>query len=103
MGERFSRVLFKCNNCCVVLHDYSLGISSNFHIQLWSVDIVGDAVVIGKEEVEVEVKVRGSLAVRESTGVAEEGASIVEEANGTIVEEEGANMDLPQTLESFEE
>lgn len=89
-----------------MLHDYSLGnvSSSNVHIQVWRVDIVGDAVVIGKEEVEeVEVKVRGTLAVRESTGVAEEGGTIVEEANGTIVEEEGANMDLPQTLESFDE
>lgn len=87
----------------MVLHDYSLGISSNCHIQLWTVDIVGDAVVIGKEEEEVEMQVRLTTAVRESTGVAEEGATIVEEANGIIAEEEGASTVLLQTLESFDE
>lgn len=89
----------------MVLHDYSLGIRSKFHIQLWKLDIVGDVVVIGKEEVEeeVEMEVTLTLAVRESTGVAEEGATIVEEANGIIVEEEDAIMDLLQTLESFDE
>lgn len=84
----------------MVLHDYSLGIGSNFDVQLWKAG--GDEVDIGKEEVEEEVMLRP--AVRESTGVAEEeDTTIVEEANGIIVEEEGETSDLLQTLETFDE
>ncbi len=56
---------------------------------------------IGKEEVEVEVEVMLLRpAVRESTGVAEEEATtIVEEANGIIVEEEGESLDLLQIFD----
>ncbi len=84
----------------MVLHDYSLGISSNFHVPLWKADTVGDAVGSGKEEVEVELEVMLRPAVRESTGVAEEEAtSIVEEANGIIVEEEDESLHLLQIFD----
>ncbi len=70
-------------------------------VQLWKADTLGDAVGIGKEEVEVEVEVMLLRpAVRESTGVAEEEATtIVEEANGIIVEEEGESLDLLQIFD----
>lgn len=80
----------------MVLHDYSFGISSNFHVQLWKADTVGDAVGTGKEEVEEMLK----PAVRESTGVAEEGDTpTVEEENGIIIEEEDESLDLLQIFD----